>query len=326
MNVLVTGGAGFIGSHVVESLITSGHGVTCLDNFDEFYNPAIKRRNLASLTGAESVRLVEGDLRDQAALDRCFGEKRVDIVIHLAARAGVRPSLLQPELYYDVNVMGTLRLLETMRRANVSRMLFASSSSVYGNNPKTPFSESDNVDMPVSPYAATKRAGELLCHTFHHLYGFDIFCLRFFTVYGPRQRPEMAIHQFARRIMNGEPISMYGDGTSRRDYTYIADIVDGINRSLSALQGYEILNLGESQTISLADLIRRLEKTIGRKAVLRQEPMQPGDVLLTFADIEKARRLIGYNPGWPVELGLEKFVGWLRQAQGAKNHSIPSNM
>ncbi len=325
MNVLVTGGAGFIGSHVVEGLVTAGHGVICLDNFDEFYDPAIKRRNAAALSSYDSVRLIEGDLRDQSALDRCFNGERIDVVIHLAARAGVRPSLLQPELYYDVNVMGTLRLLETMRRNNVSRMLFASSSSVYGNNPKTPFSESDNVDMPVSPYAATKKAGELLCHTFHHLYGFDIFCLRFFTVYGPRQRPEMAIHQFARRVMDGKPINVYGDGTSRRDYTYVADIVDGINRSLSALQGYEILNLGESQTISLGDLIRLLEKAIGRKAILKQEPMQPGDVLVTFADITKARQLVGYSPQWPVELGLEKFVGWLRQTEEVKKHSLPSN-
>ncbi|MDH4070570.1 MAG: GDP-mannose 4,6-dehydratase, partial [Ignavibacteria bacterium] len=233
--------------------------------------------------------------------------------IHLAARAGVRPSLLQPELYYDVNVMGTVRLLETMRRNSVTRMLFASSSSVYGNNPKTPFSESDNVDMPVSPYAATKKAGELLCHTFHHLYRFDIFCLRFFTVYGPRQRPEMAIHKFAREIMEGKPITMYGDGTSRRDYTYIDDIIDGITGCFSSLKGYEVLNLGESQTITLADLIATLEEAIGKKADLRQEPMQPGDVVTTFADIEKARRLVGYNPRWPVDKGIARFVAWLRE-------------
>jgi len=320
MRVLVTGGAGFIGSHVVEDLVRSGHSVVCLDNFDDFYDPGVKRANLTVSARSGSVRLVEGDLRDQASLDRCFSES-IDVVIHLAARAGVRPSLLQPDLYYDVNVMGTIRLLETMRRHGVHRLLFASSSSVYGNNRKTPFAETDNVDLPISPYAATKKAGELLCHTYHHLYGFDIFCLRFFTVYGPRQRPEMAIHQFARRILGGQPITIYGDGTSRRDYTYIADIVSGINGCLRSLKGFEILNLGESRTVTLSGLVDLLEEAIGAKAVLVREPMQPGDVLVTYADIEKARRLVGYDPQWPLEKGIREFVTWFRETEAVPDHS-----
>jgi UDP-glucuronate 4-epimerase len=311
MNVLVTGGAGFIGSHVMERLTSGGHSVTCLDNFDEFYDPRVKRSNIASMVSSGDVRLVEGDIRDTAALERCFSGDSIDAVVHLAARAGVRPSLLQPELYYDVNVTGTLRLLEAMRRHGVRKMLFASSSSVYGNNRKTPFSETDIVDNPVSPYAASKKAGELLCHTYSHLYGFDIFCLRFFTVYGPRQRPEMAIHQFARNIIAGHPVTLYGDGTTRRDYTYIDDILDGITKSLENVRGYEVLNLGESRTVELRSLVSTLEAALNRKADIRWEPMQPGDVEITYADIDKARRLVGYAPRWPLEAGIRSFVDWL---------------
>ena len=313
MNFLVTGGAGFIGSHVIEKLLTDNHSVVCVDNFDDFYDPSVKRRNLSEASSRDGFRLVEGDIRDQSVLDQCFSGDPVDAVIHLAARAGVRPSLLQPELYYDVNVIGTLRILEMMRKHDVSRMFFASSSSVYGNNSKTPFSETDSVDNPISPYAASKKAGELLCHTYHHLYGFDIHCVRFFTVYGPRQRPEMAIHNFVKRIMNEEPIIMYGDGTSQRDYTYIEDILDGIMKSLAHLKGYEIINLGESRTTALSKLVATIENAVEKKAVIQRQPMQPGDVQVTFADITKAKRMLGYQPRCSVEYGVEKFIDWFQK-------------
>jgi UDP-glucuronate 4-epimerase len=229
----------------------------------------------------------------------------------LAARAGVRPSILDPELYYDVNVVGTLMLLEAMKAANVRRLLFASSSSVYGNNKKVPFSENDNVDFPISPYAATKKAGELLCHTYHNLYGFDIFCLRFFSVYGPRQRPEMAIHNFARKIIDGLPITVFGDGTTKRDYTFIEDIVNGTIAAMHSLKGYEIINLGESKTYSLNTVVALLEKSLSKKAIINKLPVQPGDVHLTNADISKAKSLIGYEPKTNLEEGISKFVSWL---------------
>ena len=313
MNILVTGGAGFIGSHVIEQLLANGHTAVCIDNFDDFYDPNVKRRNLEAVLQREGFRLVEGDIRDQSALEQCFSGKPVDVVIHLAARAGVRPSLLQPELYYDVNVMGTLRLLEIMHKHDVSRLLFASSSSVYGNNRKTPFSETDSVDNPISPYAASKKAGELLCHTYHHLYGFDIHCMRFFTVYGPRQRPEMAIHEFVKKITTEKPIVLYGDGTSLRDYTYISDILDGIMKSVDNLEGYEIFNLGESRTIALSELVATIENVVAKKAIIQRQPMQPGDVQVTFANITKAKRILGYQPCCSVESGLEKFIEWFQK-------------
>ena len=312
MNTIVTGGAGFIGSHVVERLLDAGSAVVCYDNFDDYYDPNIKRQNIKNASGRKNFHLVEGDIRNTELLRKTFAQFAIDTVIHLAARAGVRPSLLRPDLYYDVNVMGTLSLLETMRKCNVHRMLFASSSSVYGNQSKVPFSENDSVDQPISPYAASKKAGELLCHTYHHLYGFDIFCLRFFTVYGPRQRPEMAIHQFVKQMFNGETIILYGDGSSERDYTYIDDILDGIIGSLSALKGYEIINLGESRTITLKKLISVIENVTGKTARIRWESMQPGDVQTTYADITKAARIIGYRPHFPVESGIMKFVDWYR--------------
>jgi UDP-glucuronate 4-epimerase len=315
MNILVTGGAGFIGSHTIETLLSRGDQVVCLDNFDDYYDPSIKERNLLAASRHSGFRCVRGDIRDSTALEEAFARGPVDAVIHLAARAGVRPSLLQPELYYDVNVVGTLRLLEAMRKHKVARLVFGSSSSVYGNNEKVPFSETDPVDSPISPYAASKKAGELLCHTYHHLYGFHIFCLRFFTVYGPRQRPEMAIHQFTRKILNKEKILLYGDGTSQRDYTYIEDILEGLMRSLDRLNGYEIINLGESRTISLAALITAIERLTGVRAVIERQPMQPGDVMITYADTAKARALLGYSPRFPVEEGLAKFVEWYRNSQ-----------
>lgn len=306
-SILVTGAAGFIGSNVCKCLLNIGHNVIGVDNFDTFYDPKLKRTNINGLLKLSNFKINEGDIRDESFINEIFESNSIDVVIHLAARAGVRPSIEQPGLYYDVNVNGTLRLLESMRKHNVKNMLFASSSSVYGNNKKTPFSETDNVDNPISPYAATKKAGELLCYTYHHLYNFNIFCLRFFTVYGRNQRPEMAIQQFGRLIKEGKPITMYGDGSSRRDYTYIDDIVDGIIASMDNLKGYEILNLGNSDTIALEPLIQLIGKTLGKDVIINRQPMQPGDVDITYADVTKAGKLIGYKPKHSIELGLEKM-------------------
>src|SRR5207249_2703056 len=258
--VLVTGGAGFIGSHLVEALLGAGREVVVLDNFDEFYDPAVKRKNVESFQGRAGFSLVPGDIRDAGLVESVFVSHPIGVVVHLAARAGVRPSIQNPLLYADVNVNGTTLLLEACRRHGIGKFIFGSSSSVYGNNSKVPFSERDDVDRPISPYAATKRAGELLCATYHHLYNLDIFALRFFTVYGPRQRPEMAIHKFTRLIDRGLPLQRFGDGSTRRDYTYITDIVAGVLRAIERVQGFEILNLGGSQTTSLADLITLLER------------------------------------------------------------------
>ena len=306
---LVTGGAGFIGSHLCEALLARGDEVTVLDNFNDFYDPAIKRRNAAALAGA---RVVEGDFRDAELVARLFEEGRFDVVVHLGALAGVRPSLLDPLHYEDVNVRGTLVLLEEIRRRGGIRFVFASSSSVYGSNEDVPFREQADIHHPVSPYAATKRAGELMCFTFHHLYGIPTTCLRFFTVYGPRQRPEMAIHKFVRMTLAGEPIPFFGDGTTRRDYTYIDDIVDGVVRSIDRCEGYEIYNLGESETTSLSELVAAIGEVCGREPVLDRQPMQPGDVVVTYADISKARERLGYAPRTLVAEGLRRFLEWYR--------------
>lgn len=306
-NIFITGMAGFIGSNLAKALLMEGFVVSGIDNFDDFYDPQIKRNAIKKLKTFGPFKLYEGDIRDRELLDRIFKEQKIDLVIHLAARAGVRPSIEQPALYYDVNVSATLNLLEVMREANIKNMLFASSSSVYGNNRKVPFSEADPVDNPISPYAATKKAGELLCYTYHHLYDFNIFCLRFFTVYGPGQRPEMAIQQFGRKIMQGLPITLFGDGSTRRDYTFVEDIVSGIMASAQHLKGYEILNLGNSDTISLINLVHSIEETLGKKALITWQPMQPGDVEITYADISKAERLIGYKPDYPIKKGLKKM-------------------
>jgi len=311
MTLLVTGGAGFIGSHLCERLISDGHLVICYDNFDSYYSPEIKRKNISGLLRNPNFRLVESDIRDKSGLEKALGQGKVDVVVHLAARAGVRPSIQQPELYYDVNIIGTLRLLEAMRSADVKKLVFGSSSSIYGNSDKIPFSETDNVDHPISPYAASKKAGELLCYTYSHLYSFDVFCLRFFTVYGPRQRPDMAIHQFAKNIADSKPITLYGDGTSRRDYTFVDDIVGGIKKAVTKVSGYEVINLGESSTISLIDLIHLIEEEVGVKAIIRWLPMQPGDVLMTNADIKKAQMLLDYNPGYSIKQGIQTFCRWL---------------
>jgi len=316
MRILVTGGAGFIGSHVCEALLARGDQLTVLDDFDDFYDPALKRANAALL---KQARIVEGDIRDRALLKQLFAEGRFEAVIHLAARAGVRPSLSDPLLYEDVNVRGTLALLEELKSRPATRFVFASSSSVYGANDKLPYSETDDIHQPVSPYAATKRAGELLCFTYHHLYGLPVSCLRFFTVYGPRQRPEMAIHKFVRALHEGQPIPFFGDGSTRRDYTYVSDIVDGVLRALERCSGYEIYNLGESRTVSLSELVTALGAACGRKPILDRQPMQPGDVLVTYADVGKARARLGYAPSTALEQGLERFVEWYRRQDRSRS-------
>ncbi len=310
--VLVTGGAGFIGSHVAEKLLARGDDVLVLDSFNDFYDPRIKRANAAALKGA---RVVEGDIRDAALVARVFAEHRPDAVVHLAAMAGVRPSIREPLLYTDVNVRGTQILLEELRSRPTTRFIFASSSSVYGDRTGAPFREEDDIHRPVSPYAATKRAGELLAYTHHHLFGIPTTCLRFFTVYGPRQRPEMAIHKFVDAVHRKKPIPFYGDGSSRRDYTYIDDIVDGVMRALDRCEGYEIYNLGESQTTSLGDLVRMIGEATGIEPVLERLPAQPGDVAMTCADVSKARKRLGYEPRTSVREGLDRFVRWYRSAR-----------
>jgi len=315
-SIYITGVAGFIGSHVAESLLQRGDQVHGLDNFDPFYDKALKERNLASLSGFPGFSFLQGDVRDSARLDEWAKQAPVDAVIHLAAKAGVRPSLRDPVGYTDVNVLGTARVLEWARRRGTSRLLFASSSSVYGGNRKVPFSEDDSVDHPVSPYAATKKAGELLCHTYCHLYGMDIVSLRFFTVYGPRQRPEMAIHKFTRCLFEGRALSMFGDGESRRDYTYIDDIVLGVLGALEAPPGHRIYNLGESATISLNDLVFLLERTTGIRATRDYLPPEPGDVPVTQADVSRARAEIGYAPKVGVEEGVRRFIEWYRSTEG----------
>jgi UDP-glucuronate 4-epimerase len=314
MKILVTGGAGFIGSHLVERLLADGHKVAVLDDFNDFYDPQIKRENIAAV--ADKITVHHADLRDARAVNGVFRAEKFDTVIHLAARAGVRPSIGHPQLYYDTNVGGTLHLLEAVRAVGIERFIFASSSSVYGLAKTVPFSEDLHLTQTVSPYAATKIAAEFLCSTYSHLYRMRIVALRFFTVYGPRQRPDLAIHQFTRRIWNGQPIDQFGDGTTRRDYTYIDDIIQGVMASLGYDGSlFDIFNLGESETIQLKDLIIAIEGALGRKAQINRLPEQPGDVPLTCADISKARRLLGYQPTTPLRVGLPRFVEWFHQTR-----------
>jgi UDP-glucuronate 4-epimerase len=319
MHTLVTGGAGFIGSHVVEALLARGDEVTILDDLNDFYDPALKEANLREIGafGAYGFRLA--DVCDAGAVGEIMDAVRPDVVIHLAARAGVRPSLLDPLLYERVNVRGTLSLLEACRKRGVKRFVFASSSSVYGNNDRAPYIEDKSATMPISPYAATKLAGEHLCYTYSHLYGIACICLRFFTVFGPRQRPDLAIRKFAGLIERGEPIPVFGDGSMARDYTYVSDTVAGVLAAINCPSSYEVINLGNSRPISLADLIAHLERELGRKAVIRRLPTQDGDVRLTCADIAKAARLLGYHPSTPFETGLQHFVGWLRRPMEAEH-------
>ncbi len=316
MNIIVTGGAGFIGSHLCKQLLKNGHRVLCIDNFCDYYDPSIKRDNIREMMRNERFLLCEGDIRDRNFLADAFGRQSCELVIHLAAMAGVRPSIENPVLYQDVNVSGTVNILEQCRMSDIKHLVFASSSSVYGNNEKVPFSEDDPVDHPISPYAATKKASELLCHTWHHLFGISILALRFFTVYGPGQRPDLAIHKFTRKITSGEPIQVYGDGTSSRDYTYIDDIVDGIVRGMEYVQSrnlFDVINLGESRTITLTELLETLENELGMKAIRQNLPMQPGDVDRTFADISRARKILGYDPQTSFQEGIRRFVAWYRK-------------
>jgi UDP-glucuronate 4-epimerase len=315
MNFLVTGGAGFIGSHVCERLLQAGHAVWALDDLNPFYSPAIKRRNLEEITASgKPFTFVKGDLGDAPALRKLFTEGQFDQVIHLAARAGVRPSLEEPGLYQRVNVSGTVNVLEAARMAGVKKITLASSSSVYGVNRKVPFAESDLVLSPISPYAASKLACEALGHVYHYVYGMDVAALRFFTAYGPRQRPDLAVHKFCKLIAAGKPIPVFGDAKkTARDYTYISDIVDGVMACAEKKFGYEIFNLGESQTVTLARLIELLEKSLGRKAVIEAHPAQPGDVPVTFADVTKSRKQLGYAPKVKIEDGVPLFVEWFRK-------------
>ncbi|MBZ0112655.1 MAG: GDP-mannose 4,6-dehydratase [Thermoanaerobaculia bacterium] len=311
-HVLITGGAGFIGSHLTRYLLDRNDQVTVLDDFNDFYDPAIKRRNVADFVELPNYTLVEGDIRDAELVDRLFAEGEFDRVVHLAARAGVRPSLQQPILYEDVNCIGTLRLLEAARAHGPKTFIFGSSSSVYGINSKTPFAESDEVNQPISPYATTKRSGELLCYNYHHLYGLEVSCLRFFTVYGPAQRPEMAIHKFTDLLARGEAIPLFGDGTSRRDYTYVDDIVDGIVAAMERSPSFEILNLGGAETTSLQELVTWIAEDLGVELLIDRRPLQPGDVPITYADVSKAHRLLGYSPKVSIRDGIRRFVTWYR--------------
>ncbi|MHC4844613.1 MAG: GDP-mannose 4,6-dehydratase [Planctomycetota bacterium] len=314
--VLVTGAAGFIGSQLSERLVERGDRVVGLDNLDPFYDPAIKRRNVAGLVQGGSFELVEGDIRDRDLVRKLLGSAKPDSIVHLAALAGVRPSLLDPVRYHDVNCTGTAVMLEEARAADISRFVFGSSSSVYGGNEKVPFHEDDDVSRPVSPYAATKRSNELTCHTFHHLYGMDIAALRFFTVYGPRQRPEMAIHKFVRCVEQGEPLPLFGDGGSERDYTYVDDILDGVIKAHDRHRGFRIYNLGESATISLKALVAAIGRATGAEPRVDWQPEQPGDVRRTHADVRRAREELGYDPQVDLETGLERFVAWYRGPDG----------
>ncbi|KAF0178113.1 MAG: UDP-N-acetylglucosamine 4-epimerase [Limisphaerales bacterium] len=316
MNFLVTGGAGFIGSHVCERLLREGHSVCAFDDLNDFYAPALKQANLRSLQSlALPFTFVHGDLTDGAAVEEAFASAQFDQVIHLAARAGVRPSLQQPALYQRVNVEGTVNLLEAARARKVRKITIASSSSVYGVNAKVPFSEADPIFSAISPYAASKLACEALGHTYHHVYGMDIAMLRFFTVYGPRQRPDLAIHKFASLISAGKSIPVFGDGSTARDYTYVTDTVDGVMACTRQEFGFDIFNLGESQTVRLDYLISLLEKSLGRTANIDRQPPQPGDVPITYADISKARAKLGYNPSVKIEAGIPKFVEWFIAAR-----------
>jgi UDP-glucuronate 4-epimerase len=289
-----------------------GADVWGIDNFDPFYNRDIKEANLAELLEQENFRFNEGDIRDANCVRSILEREKIEMIIHLAAKAGVRPSIEDPVGYQDVNINGTIVLLEAAKEFGVNKFIFGSSSSVYGNNEKVPFSETDNVDFPISPYAATKKAGELICHSYSHLYDIDVVCLRFFTVYGPRQRPDLAIHKFARLIEAGEPIPVFGDGSMKRDFTYIDDIIDGVVGAVKKCKGYEIYNLGESQPIRLDELIKEIEKALGRKAIINRLPMQPGDVIQTYADVTKAKEKLGYAPATELKTGLARFVKWLR--------------
>lgn len=315
MNVLVTGGAGFIGSHVTERLLARGDRITCVDSFNDYYSPEAKQGNIKPFAKNSSYKLYREDILNFNALDRIFSQAKPEVVIHLAARVGVRPSLQEPALYCDVNVRGTANMLELCRKHKPKNIVFASSSSVYGANRKVPFSEEDKTDKPLSPYGATKKAGELLCHSYHGTYSMSITCLRFFTVYGERGRPDMAPYKFTKLISEGKEIEMYGDGRTKRDYTHISDITAGIINAADRELGFEIINLGNSQPVELRKLIEVIEKNLGKKASIRQMPMQQGDLLVTYADISKAKRLLAYSPKVGIEEGMRRFIQWYKSQQ-----------
>lgn len=334
--ILITGGAGFIGSHLVESLLKKNFKIICIDNFNDYYEPEIKVKNLKEVLDISDkdiispVELAEylhsnpknnfilyyEDIRNTDNINNIFSKHKIDLVFHLAAMAGVRPSIQDPVLYEEVNNKGTLNILEAMRKNKVKKGIFASSSSVYGNNKSVPFKETDNVDRAISPYAATKKANEVMAHTYHHLYDLNIMMMRFFTVYGPRQRPDLAIHKFTKLITENKELPFYGDGTTRRDYTYIDDIIQGLFNALSYIDQnenvYEIINLGESQTISLMEMVKTIEAELETKAKLKMLPLQPGDVKQTYADISKAKKIINYNPSTEFKEGIKRFVQWYK--------------
>lgn len=314
---LITGGAGFIGSSLSEELIKEGNKVVAIDNFCDFYNPTIKENNVKELIKNSNFKLYRNDIRDKEAVKRIFEENNIDIVMHLAAMAGVRPSIENPVLYQEVNCMGTQNILETMKEHNVKNLVMASSSSVYGNCKEIPFREDMVVDFAISPYAATKKANEVMTHVYHKLFDMNVIMLRFFTVYGPKQRPDLAINKFTRLMLEDKEIPMFGDGTTSRDYTYIDDIVDGIIRSCNYVENnndvYEILNLGNSSPVSLKEMINTIGQAIGVEPKIKQLPMQPGDVDRTFADISKAKKLIGYNPKTSFKEGIERFIKWYKE-------------
>ncbi len=308
--ILVTGGAGFIGSHLVDALLNQKKTVVTLDNLNDYYNPAIKRLNMRAHVDHKSFTFVEGDIRSHDLLDSLFTRHDFGTVIHLAAMAGVRPSLEQPLLYTDVNINGTQQLLETMSRFRVEKFLFASSSSVYGNNEKIPFSEDDSVDYQISHYGGTKKMGEILCYPYRHLFNIPTTCLRFFTVYGPRQRPEMAIHKFVRKIYRGEQLPFFGDGSTSRDYTYIDDIVKGILKAMKTDDGFMVYNLGNSEPIKLSELVQIIEEKTGKNAKLDIQEIPAGDVIQTYADIGRAKQRLDYEPDTQMDDGIQKFVEW----------------
>lgn len=314
---LITGAAGFIGSHLADRLIDAGHQVINIDDFNDYYDPKVKRNNIQTHLHNPRYHLVEGDICNYELVADVFKNHAIDCIIHLAARAGVRPSLEDPILYQQVNNVGTAQILELAKKYGVKKLVLASSSSVYGNNEKVPFSETDIVDFSISPYAATKKANEVLGHVYHKLYQMDMIFLRFFTVYGPRQRPDLAIHKFTKLILEGKPIPFYGDGSTARDYTFIDDIIDGVLKSIHYVEKhpsvYEILNLGESEPITLTQMVKTIEEALGKKAIINKLPMQPGDVNQTFAEISKAKNILGYHPQTSFKEGIEKFVEWFKK-------------
>ncbi len=313
--VLLTGAAGFIGSHTAQALLARGFRVVGLDNFSDFYARTWKEQNIRAIGGGSQFQLIEADITDKSSVETAFSTTKPDSVIHLAAMAGVRPSIERPALYSRVNVEGTTNLLQAAVANKVTRFVFASSSSVYGNFGKVPFSEDDLVFEPISPYAATKRAGELICYTYWHLYQLPVFCLRFFTVYGPRQRPDLAIHKFTRLILNDKPIPLFGDGSTSRDYTFIDDIVDGVMRAHDRCDRYRIYNLGGSDPVKLSTLVEELEAAIGKKAIIDRKPVQAGDVERTYADVMRSTEELGYQRKVPIREGLKRFVAWFRENQ-----------